>query len=133
MTRYLNIAVILALIGSAVYAYTIKYQTAFRAEQITKTKLEIKAERDAIAVLRAEWSFLTRPARIQQLSERYLDLQPLTVDRLVVARQLPERAARVDAIGDKIETLGLGVASTPAADPAKAPTTPKSKTKAAGH
>jgi hypothetical protein len=133
MTRYLNIAVILALIGSAGYAYTIKYQTAYRAEQIAKTKIEIKAERDAIAVLRADWSFLTRPERIQQLTDRYLDLQPLTVDRIVLARQLPERAPHVDVIGDKIETLGLGVASTPAADPANAPTTPKAKTNTAGH
>lgn len=128
MTRYLNVVVILALIGSAVYAYTIKYQTAYHAEQIAKTKIEIKAERDAIAVLRAEWSFLTRPERVQQLAERYLDLQPLTIDRLAAARQLPERARRVDVIGDKIETLGLGVASTGAADPASAPTTPKAKT-----
>lgn len=140
MLRYLNIAVILALIGSAVYAYTIKYQTAYRAEQIAKTKIEIKAERDAIGVLRAEWSFLTRPERVQQLSDRFLELQQLNADKIVTARQLPERTARVDSIGDKIESLGLGVASTPAADPASAPTTPKAqsgansdaKTKATG-
>jgi hypothetical protein len=133
MTRYLNVVMILALIGSAVYAYTIKYQTAYRAEQIAKTRIEIKAERDAIAVLRADWSFLTRPERVQQLSERYLDLQPLALDRLVLARQLPERAPHVDVIGDKIETLGLGVASTPAADTTRAPTTPKAKTAGSGH
>jgi len=137
MLRYLNIAVILALIGSAVYAYTIKYQTAYHAEQIAKTKIEIKAERDAIGVLRADWSFLTRPGRIQQLADQYLDLQPLTADKIALARQLPERAPRIDAIGAKIETLGLGVASTPAADPSSAPTTPKAKsgaqTKATGN
>ena len=141
MLRYVNVAVILALIGSAVYAYTIKYQTAYRAEQIAKTKLEIKAEHDAIGVLRAEWSFLTRPERVQDFSDRYLQLQPLTVDKIVTARQLPERAPRVDAIGDKLAALGLGVASTPAADASKAPTTPKSKsaqtksaqTKSTGH
>jgi len=133
MTRYLNIAVILALIGSAVYAYTIKYQTAFRAEQIVKTKLEIKAERDLIAMLRADWSYLTRPERMQELSSRYLDLQQLAPDRLLFATQLPERAPHSDAIGDKIETLGLGVASTPPADPASAPTTPKANTKVVGH
>jgi len=129
MLRFLNIAAILALVGSAIYAYSIKYQTSYRAEQIAKTKLEIKAERDAIGVLRAEWSFLTRPERIQQLSDRYLDLQPLAVDKIVSARSLPERAAHVDAIASKIDTLGLGVANTPAADPAAAPTTPKATAK----
>ncbi len=128
MLRFLNIATIVALVGSAVYAYSIKYQTSYRAEQIAKTKLEIKAEHDAIAVLRAEWSFLTRPERIQQLSERYLDLQPLALDKIVTARALPERAPRVDAIAAKIGMLGL--ASTPAADPKAAPTTPKASASA---
>ncbi len=124
MLRFLNIAAILALIGSAVYAYSIKYQTSYRSEQIAKTKLEIKAEHDAIGVLRAEWAFLTRPERIQQLADRYLpDLQPLTVDKVVAARALPERAGHVDAIGKEIDMLGL--ASTPPADASAAPTTPK--------
>ena len=91
MLRFLNIAAIFALVGSAIYAYSIKYQTSYRSEQIAKTKLEIKAEHDAIAVLRAEWSFMTRPERIQQLADGYLDLQPLAVDKIVSARALPER------------------------------------------
>ena len=129
MLRFLNIAAILALVGSAIYAYSIKYQTSYRAEQIVKTKLEIKAEHDAIAVLRAEWSFMTRPERVQQLADRYLDLQPLTADKIEPARELPERAPHVDAIAAKIDMLGLGVASTPAADPGAAPTTPKTPAK----
>jgi cell division protein FtsL len=129
MLRFLNIAAILALVGSAIYAYSIKYQTSYRAEQIVKTKLEIKAEHDAIAVLRAEWSFMTRPERVQQLADRYLDLTPLTADKIETARGLPERAPHVDAIAAKIDMLGLGVASTPAADPEAAPTTPKTSSK----
>jgi cell division protein FtsL len=116
MLRFLNIAAIVALIGSAVYAYTIKYQTSYRAEQIAKTKIEIKTEHDAIAVLRAEWSFLTRPERMQQLADKYLDLQPLRVDQIVTANSLPERANRGDGIGRKLDEIGLGLSSTPPAD-----------------
>ncbi|NBV94781.1 MAG: hypothetical protein EBT19_05155 [Methylocystaceae bacterium] len=50
MLRFLNLVAIAALISSAVYAYTIKYQTSYRAEQIAKTKIEIKAESDATPV-----------------------------------------------------------------------------------
>ena len=76
MLRFLNIVAILALVGSAVYAYSIKYQTSYRAEQIVKDQASrSRQERDAIAVLRAEWSYMTRPERIQQLADRYLDLQ----------------------------------------------------------
>jgi cell division protein FtsL len=132
MLRFLNIVAILALVGSAVYAYSIKYQTSYRAEQIAKTKIEIKAERDAIAVLRAEWSFMTRPERVQQLADRYLELQPTAVGQIVTAQLLPDRPARVDAIGNKLDALGLGQPSTPIADAKTAPTTPKASSKGTG-
>jgi cell division protein FtsL len=127
MLRFLNIVAILALIGSAVYAYTIKYQTILRAEQITKLKHKVKAEQDAIAVLRAEWSFITRPERVQELSDKYLDLEPLDVRRIVTAQSLPEKAERVDSIGRKLDALGLGGAATTPAAAEPTPTTPKGK------
>lgn len=126
MLRFLNVVAIVALIGSAVYAYSIKYQTMLRAEQINKMKREVKAERDAVAVLRAEWSFLTRPGRVQELADKYLDLQQLSVAQIVTAQALPEKGARVDQIGGKLDALGLGGPTTPASGEA-APTTPKGK------
>ncbi|ARN81624.1 cell division protein FtsL [Methylocystis bryophila] len=127
MLRLFNILSILVLLGSAVYAYTIKYETTFRTEQIAKAKLEIKSEQDAIGVLRAEWAFLTRPERIQKLADRYLDLEPLSLAQIDSFAALPERLPHADAIGDKIDLLGLGVASTPSADPAAAPATPRAR------
>lgn len=127
MLRLLNIVAIVALVGSAVYAYTIKYQTSYRAEQIAKTKIEIKAERDAIAVLRADWAYMTRPERLQQLADKYLpELKPLAVRQIVSAQSLPDKAARVDSIGRTLDALGLAGAATPVAAPAAAPATPKS-------
>jgi cell division protein FtsL len=125
MLRLFNLLMILALLGSAGYAYTIKYETSFGAEQIAKTKLEIRQEQDAIGRLRAEWAYLTRPERVQKLSERYLDLEPLALSQIDSLAGLPERLPHADAIGDKIEMLGLGVASTPSVDPAAAPATPR--------
>ncbi|MBY6240731.1 hypothetical protein [Methylosinus sp. Sm6] len=127
MLRFLNIVVILALIGSAVYAYSIKYQTILRAEQITKLKHKVKAEQDAIAVLRAEWSFLTRPERVQELADKYLELEALGVGKIVTAQSLPEKPERIDSIGRKLDALGLGGAATTPAASEPAPTTPKGK------
>ncbi len=110
MLRLFNILAVVLLIASAVYAYTIKYQTAYRYEQIAKTKIEIKAERDALAVLRAEWAYMTRPERLQQLADQYLpDLTPLQVPQIVAVTGIPERAAHGDAIAGKLDSLGLGV------------------------
>jgi cell division protein FtsL len=128
MLRFFNIVVVLVLVGSAVYAYSIKYQTILRAEQITKMKHEVKAERDAIAMLRAEWAYLTRPERIQELADKHLDLQPLSVGQIVSAQSLPEKPERIDSIGRKLDALGLGgAATTPGSGGEPAPTTPKGK------
>ena len=111
MLRILNILAICALMGSAVYAYSTKYQTSFRAEQIAKTKFEIKAERDAIAVLRADWAYMTRPERLQPLAEKYLpEFGPLQVTQLVTLQSLPQKT-RSDWSGAKLSEIGLSAAA----------------------
>jgi len=107
MVRILNMLAIAALIGSAIYAYTIKYETIFHAETIVKLQHEIKLEQDQIGTLRAEWAHLTRPERIQALADRFLDLQPVALNQIVRAEVLPGKAPRVDAIGRKLGALGL--------------------------
>lgn len=125
MLRLLNILAICVLVGSAVYAYSIKYQTSYRAEQIAKTRLEIKAERDAIAVLRADWSYMTRPERLQPLADKYLpELARLQVTQLVSPQSLPQKA-RTDSIGAKLSEIGLSAPATPPAAPTVPTTTPK--------
>ena len=62
--QLLHFVAISALIGSAGYAYSIKYETLYHAEQVVKLKGKVQRERDAIAVLRAEWAHLNRPDRL---------------------------------------------------------------------
>lgn len=115
MIRLLNIAAIAALVASAIYAYSIKYQTILRAETVTRLRLEIKTEQDAIGTLRADWANLTRPERVQALTEKLLPLQPLKLDQIVRLDALPDRAQQHgDAIAQKLDDLGL---SEPTATP----------------
>jgi cell division protein FtsL len=107
MVRMLNMLAIAALIGSAIYAYTIKYETIFHAETIVKLQHEVKLEQDQIGTLRAEWGHLTRPERIQALADKFLDLQPVALNQIVRAEVLPGKAPRVDSIGRKLQALGL--------------------------
>ena len=114
MWRLLHVVSIGALVASAVYVYSVKYQTIYASEQIVKTRHLIDKERDAIAMLRAEFAFLTRPDRLQALADKQLDMQPLSLRQIVRADDLPEPAARVDSIGRKLEALGLlGPTATP--------------------
>lgn len=107
MLRYLNVIPILGLLGCAVYAYAIKYETMRYSAEIVKARHDIERERNDIAMLRAEWTHLSRPIRVQALADRHLDLQTISVDQIVRVTDLPDRAARVDGIGRKLESLGL--------------------------
>jgi hypothetical protein len=72
---------------------------------------EIREQRDAIAVLRAQWARLDAPLRLQGLAERHLPLRPLNATQYDSLKNLPERSpslARPDAsdpIGAMIGTI----------------------------
>ena len=91
MIRLLNICVIAALFVAAAYVYKIKYESTQRAEQVAKLRAEIRREHDAIATLRAEWSRLDSPARIQELAKRHLALRPIEQRQFDRLDQLPDR------------------------------------------
>jgi hypothetical protein len=105
--QVLHVVAIGGLIASATYAYTIKYETLYHGEQLAKLKQRSQKEREAIAVLKAEWQHLNRPDRLQMLSERHLALQPLAANQLVRFSDIPAKAPKVDDIGRKLEALGL--------------------------
>ena len=127
MIRILNFIAIAALIGSAIYAYSIKYQTIFPAEQVASLKAEIKKEQDQIGQLRAEWGHLTRPERVQALAEKLLPLQPLALNQIVQVEQLPDKAKPTDTIGRKLEDLGLAESTATPGDSPSDSATPSSK------
>lgn len=107
MTKLLHFVAISALIASAGYAYSVKYDTLYYAEQVAKLKSKAQRERDAIAVLQAEWQYLDRPDRLQAAADQHLDLQPLKIQQLARLSDLPDRPDRGDAIGLKLQALGL--------------------------
>jgi hypothetical protein len=107
MIRLLHIIAITALIASAGYAYSTKYETLYYVEQVAKLKGKLQRERDAIAVLKAEWQLLNRPDRLQAAAQRHLDLQPMNIHQLARLSDLPNRPPREDGIGRKLEALGL--------------------------
>ena len=124
MWRIFHLFAIAALIGSAVYAYSIKYETIYYSEQIVKIQHEIDKEHDQIGMLRAEWAHLTRPERIQKLADQHLQSQDLQLSQIVRVSDLPDRGTKVDDIGRKLDDLGLTApTNTPAAGKAGATAT----------
>jgi hypothetical protein len=103
--RLLNILVICALVLAASVVYKIKFDSTLQAEKVAKMRGELRRERDAIAVLRAEWARLDTPRRIQALAERHLALQPVVPAQFGTLDQLPPRPAAAPPAGDPIASL----------------------------
>jgi cell division protein FtsL len=127
MLRVLNILVIAALVLPASYVYKIKLEATLQAERVSKLRAEIRRERDAIAILRAEWTQLDRPDRIQGLAQRHLKLRPVEVAQFDALDKLPERPVQLvppgtaDPIGAIIEIFADEEALTGSLpDPARA-------------
>jgi hypothetical protein len=109
--RLLHLIAIAGLIASAGYAYSIKYDALYQAEQVAKLKSRAQRERDAIAVLKAEWQHLNRPDRLQAVVDRHLDLKPMEIHQLARLSDLPDRPPKIDEIARKLEALGLMTAT----------------------
>jgi cell division protein FtsL len=114
MWRFLHVIAILAVMASAGYVYSVKYQTIFAAEEVVKTRHLIAQERAAISILRAEYAHLSRPDRIQTIADSALGMQPMALNQIVKASDIPEKSGKIDSIGQKLESLGLvGDSATP--------------------
>jgi hypothetical protein len=107
MIRFMHLAAIASLVASAGYVYSVKYETLYYAEKLAELKAAVQKERDAVAVLKAEWHHLNRPDRLQAAVERHLDLQPLAMHQLARLSDVPSRPPRADEIGRKLEALAV--------------------------
>jgi hypothetical protein len=109
--RIIHLLVIGALIFAAAYVYRIKMESTSRTERVLRLHQEIREQRDAIAVLRAEWAKLDAPLRLQGLAERHLPLKPVNATQYDSLKNLPERPPRLvrpgepDPIGAMIGTI----------------------------
>jgi cell division protein FtsL len=107
MLRVLHVLSILFLVGAAVAVYKLKYESTYDAQRVAKLRNEIRVERERLSTLKAEWSRLASPQRIQDLAARHLGMKPLEVARISDFSNLPERAPGSDGdpIGEFIDTL----------------------------
>lgn len=79
---YLSAAVLVAV--CATWAYRVNYATQEALNRLADLRAEIAAEREALAVLGAEWAYLNRPDRLAALVAgpgAGLGLVPLTPEQ----------------------------------------------------
>ena len=90
---------------------SLRIDPAIRLRRVLRLRAEIREQRDAIAVLRAEWAKIDSPLRLQGLVERHLALKPLNANQYDSLRNLPDRPPSLvkpgapDPIGSMLETI----------------------------
>jgi hypothetical protein len=125
--RIIHLLVIGALVFAAAYVYRIKMESTARTERVLRLHADVREQRDAIAALRAEWSRLDAPVRLQGLAERHLTLKPISANQYDQLKNLPERPPSFarpgtpDPIGAMIQTIDpdLVTGSVPAPEAAQ--------------
>ena len=99
MIRIVNLVAVMAVILTSFAAYRVKYEAGSDAKNVAALRTEIAAEQDAVAVLKAEWSHLNQPMRLQALASRYLELKPIDVHQIATLQDLPQRPSEPDPSG----------------------------------
>ena len=100
MLRFVNICLVLGLVALAYVIYQVKYESRSLDVEIASLGKGIDEERDSIAVLRAEWSLLNRPERIERLAQKYLKFAPAKPAQLLTVDTVSDRdfdRARLEA------------------------------------
>lgn len=100
MLRFITVFFAILVIGVSAGLYHVKYAFDAMERQALTLKTEIAEEREAIRILEAEWSVLNRPSRLQNLTDRFLDLKPVEPAQIVGFSDLPAKPAVSDQIAD---------------------------------
>lgn len=102
MVRSIDIVMIVAVIASAAWTFKVKSDSEAALQRVSVLERQIELEREAIDLLKADWSLLTGPDRLQTLVERYreeLKLEPATAAHIGKANEIPLREQLADPDG----------------------------------
>ena len=96
MIRWLQLVSAIAAAGAAVFVIQVKYRAEAIADRTAQLQRQLDSERETLSLLKAEWSYLVQPSRVQELVDRHgeqLGLKPLDPKQLVTIEDLPFRPA----------------------------------------
>ena len=105
MRLVLHLSAVVLVVVCATWAYRVNYATQEALNRVAELEAEIAREREALAVLDAEWAYLNRPDRLRALvtaSAKALGLVELTPEQFgetAMVAYPPEPDEILDAAG----------------------------------
>ncbi|EKF20797.1 cell division protein FtsL [Nitratireductor pacificus] len=109
MFRTSDVVLITVMLAAATFTYKTKHDAEAKYTQLRKIETQAQLEEDTIDILRADWSLLTQPARLQRLAETYQDelgLEPVEAPRLAEFRDLPQAPLTIEGLMTDMAAAG---------------------------
>ena len=95
--------ILTAILGTTLYQ--VKIGIDAREASLLQLEREIRDTERVIAILEAEWAYLSRPERVRDLSERMLEMKPIDTDRILPIEAIPMRI--LPDFKDRIADVGV--------------------------
>lgn len=98
--RVINFTLFGVMIGLLMLIYQQKHETRQLEARAAGLSSEIAAQTRALAVLRAEWTYLSRPERLERIARDKMGLEEVTAEQVVPFSEIvapataPARAAK---------------------------------------
>ncbi|MGN6548352.1 MAG: cell division protein FtsL [Pararhizobium sp.] len=93
MLRTFDIVLIGLMVTATALTYQMKHRTQVKLEAIAHLQAQIHLQKETIDLLKADWSVLTQPARLERLTEVYKDqlhLEPIRPQQIATLNDLPD-------------------------------------------
>jgi hypothetical protein len=102
--RTTDIVLIAITVSAAAFTYKTKHEAEKWLTETHKLSQQIQYEKDTMDILKADWSLLTQPSRLQQLAEIYdnqLELEPVGAHQIVELDELPARPLTIEDLSSQ--------------------------------
>lgn len=117
MFRTSDIVLIAVMVSAAALTFKTKREAEEQLAAVHKIQAQIRYEEDTIDLLKADWSLLTQPSRLQKLAETYksqLELEPVSARQIIGLDDLPAKPLTIEDLSS--ERLG-GMAENSGKEP----------------
>ena len=99
MFRTSDIVLIAVMVSAAAMTYKIKADAETQQAAAHRLQAQIHTEEDTIDLLKADWSLLTQPSRLEKLTDLYksqLNLEPVDPHQFVKLDELPAKPLTIE-------------------------------------
>lgn len=110
--RLINFVSLGILLGLVFLIYELKYETRRLEARAATLSKEIAEEKDNLAVMRAEWSYRSRPELVEQMAGELLGLQPVKPEQIIPFEDIAVNESRRGGPGAPASRKSAAVETT---------------------